>query len=56
MKLESKLYNSDKVNVANLYIEMQRQGHIVSKDDFLADIAQRLNIESVKVAGNSSEG
>ncbi|CDW73311.1 tectonin beta-propeller repeat-containing protein 1 [Stylonychia lemnae] len=49
VKIEAKLYNSDKVNVANLYLEMQRQGQIISNQDFMADITQRLNIEASKV-------
>lgn len=54
MKIESKLYNSDKVHVANLYLEMQRRGSIVSGNDFMADITQRLNIESTKVVKQTS--
>lgn len=38
VKIESKLYNSDKVHVASLYLEMQRQGGIAVMEDFMADI------------------
>jgi len=49
VKIEVKLYNSDKVHVANLYLEMQRQGGVIKVNDFMADITQRLNMESSKV-------
>jgi hypothetical protein len=49
VKLEVKLYNIDKVNVANMYIEMQREGAILATDDFLSDITKRLNIESTNL-------
>ena len=48
MKIESKLFNNDKVHVANLYIEMQRKGE-VKLNDFMTDVADRLNIESSKL-------
>lgn len=49
MKLESKLYNIDKINVANVFLEMQREGQVMANSDFMTDITQRLNLESAKM-------
>lgn len=51
----AKLHNSDKVQVANLYLEMQRQGQLLSANDFLSDLTQRLNIESSKAIKHQRE-
>ena len=43
------------MHVANLYIEMQRSGSVISNSaDFMADLTQRLNIESSKVNKDNS--
>ena len=49
MKIEGKLYNSDKVHVSSLYLEMQRKGAVMPQNDFMSDFTQRLNIESAKL-------
>lgn len=36
------------MHVANLYVEMQRQGAVMPQNDFMSDLTQRLNIESSK--------
>jgi hypothetical protein len=38
VKIEAKLFNIDKVNVASIYLEMQRDGGVMLKENFLKDI------------------
>lgn len=43
------MYNADKVHVANIYVQMQRQGQVLPQNDYMTDIAERLNLESAKL-------
>lgn len=46
VKIEAKLYNSDKVHVANIYLELQRKGPGIAHDDFMSEFTQKLNLEA----------
>ena len=48
------MYNADKVHVANIYVQMQRQGQVLPQNDFMTDIAERLNLESAKLVKQDS--
>jgi hypothetical protein len=41
------MYNSDKMHVASLYVDLQRIGNIMPvMEDFMADFMARLNLEA----------
>lgn len=46
VKLECKLYNQDKMHVASLYLDLQRQGHALPHHhtDFMEDFVAKLNL------------
>lgn len=50
VKIEAKLYNSDKVHVANIYLEMQRKGPGIAHEDFMSELTQKLNLEAANQA------
>lgn len=54
VKIECKLYNSDKMHVASLYVDLQRQGLAMPiMEDFMADFMARLNLEAAQNAKNT---